>query len=296
MGTQPTRYCDKKIMHLNISQLFAVILFCLVIPFTASSGQNEQLEIIQLNNRPAEEVIPIIKPMLKPNDAITGSGYQLFLRTDAKTLGEVTRLLKVMDKAPRNLIISVRNNVDIGSESTDFNVSGNYEIGDDTQVVVGDRPPREEGTRVRINKNEREQENDTKHMVRVIEGGQAFITAGEIRPYEHRTIIRHRNGVSVYDNVDYQDITSGFYVTPRLTGNGEVSLQVKPHYRSVRDEDRGTIDVQEADTMITTKLGQWVQIGGVDTEAKSNDKGILSTSRSKSDRTSSIYVKVEVEK
>ncbi|MGI9228130.1 MAG: hypothetical protein ACR2PU_04995, partial [Gammaproteobacteria bacterium] len=70
----------------------------------------------------------------------------------------------------------------------------------------------------------------------------------------------------------------------------------KPHYRSVSDENRGTIDVQEADTMITAKLGQWIQIGGVDTEAKSKDKGILSTSRSKSDRTSSIYVKVEVEK
>lgn len=283
-------------MHLKTTQFFAVILFCLVLPVTSSSGQNDPLEIIQLNNRPAEEVIPIIKPMLKPNDAITGSGYQLFLRTDANTLSEITRLLKVMDKAPRNLIISVRNNVDIGSESTDFNVSGNYEIGDDTQVVVGDRPPREEGTRVRINKNEREQENDTKHMVRVIEGGEAFIAAGEIRPYEHRTIIRHRNGVSVYDNVDYQDITSGFYVTPRLTGNGDVSLQLKPHYRSVSDENRGTIDVQEADTMITAKLGQWIQIGGVDTEAKSKDKGILSTSRSKSDRTSSIYVKVEVEK
>ena len=201
-----------------------------------------------------------------------------------------------MDKAPKNLIITVRNNVDIGSESTDFNVSGNYEVGDDTRVIVGDRPPRQEGTRVRINKNERQQENDAEHLVRVIEGGKAFIAAGEIRPYEHRTIVRHRHGVSIYDSVDYQDVTSGFYVTPRLTGNGSVSLQVQPHYRSVSDEDSGTIDVQEADTMITAKLGQWVQIGGVDTDTKSRDKGILSTSRSESDRQSTIYVKVDVEK
>ena len=282
-------------MHINKLHFIAVLLLSFVISIAVNADQYDPLEIIQLNNRPAEEVIPIIKPMLKPNDAITGSGYQLFIRTDANTLEEVTRLLKVMDKTPKNLIISVRNNVDISSETTDFNVSGNYEIGDDTRVIVGDRPPRDEGTRVRINKNEREQENDTKHMVRVVEGGKAFIAAGEIRPYEHRTIIRHRHGVSIYDSVDYQDVTSGFYVIPRLTGDGNVSLQVQPHYRSVSDEHRGTIDVQEADTMITTKLGQWVQIGGVDTDAKSRDKGILSTSRSESDRQSNIYVKVDVE-
>ena len=282
-------------MHL-IKNLFIISLFVQVLfAATALADQNDPLQIIDLNNRPAEEMISIIKPMLKPNDAITGTGFQLFIRTDAKTLEEVKRLLSVMDKAPKNLIISVRNNVDIGSESTDFNVSGNYEIGDDSRVVIGDRPPRDEGTRVSINKSERADTNDTKHMVRVIEGGKAFITSGQIRPYEHRTIIRHRDGVSVYDNVDYQDITSGFYVTPRLTGRGLVSLQVQPHYRSINDEQRGTIDVQEAATMITANLGQWVQIGGVDTDAKSKESRILSTSRSATDRQSTIYIKVEIE-
>lgn len=277
---------------------------------SASAGQNDPLEIINLTNRPAEEMIPIIKPILKPDDAITGTGFQLFVRTDTKTFEEITRLLQVMDKAPRNLMISVRNNVDIGSETTDFNYSGNYEIGDDTRVIVGDRPPREEGTRVRINKNERARENDTQQKLRVVEGGKAFISAGELRPYQSRTILRDRYGVSVYDNVDYQDITSGFYVSPRLTGNGNVTLHVQPYFRSANDESNGgnnryrnsyyesnygSIDVQEADTTITAKLGQWVQIGGTDEAAKSKEKGILSTSRSATDRQSSIYIKVDVD-
>ena len=260
---------------------------------SANADQNDPLEIINLTNRPAEEMIPIIKPILKPNDAITGTGFQLFVRTDTKTLEEITRLLKVMDKAPQNLMISVRNNIDIGSESTDFNYSGNYEIGDDTRVIVGDRPPRKEGTRVRINKNERARENDTQQKVRVVEGGKAFISAGELRPYQSRTILRDRYGVS-----------------PRLTGNGNVTLHVQPYFRSANDESNGgnnryrgsyygsnyeSIDVQEADTVITAKLGQWVQIGGADEAAKSKDKGILSTSRSATDRQSSIYIKVDVE-
>ena len=253
------------------------------------------MQIIDLKNRPADEIIPVIKPMLKPNDAITGTGFQLFLRTDAKTLDEITRLLQVMDKAPRNLVIKVRNNLDSESKPTDFNTSGNYEIGDDVKVVVGDRPPKEEGTKVRINSNRNSTDRDTEHMIRVIEGGQAFITAGEIRPYEHRTIIRHRYGVSVYDSVDYQDVTSGFYVTPRLTGNGKVSLHVQPHYRTANDERSGSVDVQEVDTTVETNLGEWVQIGGVDTDSKSKDGGILSTSRNSSNIRSALYIKVDLE-
>ena len=282
-------------MHLNKFLYLVLIFSSSLLTVVANAGQNNPLEIIDLNNRPAEEMIPIIKPMLKPNDAITGTGYQLFVRTDAKTLAEITRLLQVMDKAPRNLIISVRNNANVDSESTDFNASGNYKIGDDTQVIVGDRPPHEEGTRIGANKNENRQDNNSKHMVRIIEGGKAFITAGKIRPYTNRTIIRHRDGVSVQDSIEYQDITSGFYVIPRLTGNGNVSLQVQPHYRSISDGRSGTIDVQESATMITAKLGQWIQIVGVDTHTKTQDKRILSRSRSTTDRQNSIYIKVDIE-
>ena len=286
-------------MHLTKSAskylwpLFLII--SLLMANTTFADQNDPLQIIDLKNRPANEIIPVIRPMLKPNDAITGTGFQLFLRTDAKTLEEVTRLLQVMDKAPRNLVIKVRNNLDSESKSTDFNTSGNYEIGDDVKVVVGDRPPKDEGTKVRINSNRNSTDRDTEHMIRVIEGGQAFIAAGEIRPYEHRTIIRHRYGVSVYDSVDYQDVTSGFYVTPRLTGNSKISLQVQPHYRTINEERSGTIDVQESDTTIEAKLGEWIQIGGIDTDAKSKDVGILSTSRNSSNIRSEIYIKVDLE-
>lgn len=279
-----------------------LFILSLLVTSTTYADQNDPLEIIDLKNRPADEIIPVIKPMLKPNDAITGTGFQIFLRTDAKTFEEVSRLLQVMDKAPRNLIIKVRNNVDAESRSTDFNTSGNYEIGDDIEVVVGDHPPHEEGTKVHINSTKNRSQNNTEHMIRVIEGGQAFITAGEIRPYEHRTIIKHRNGVSVYDSVDYQDVTSGFYVTPRLTGNDTVTLQVQPHYRTASDEYsytsdgyRGTVDVQEASTTVDAKLGEWIQIGGIDTDAKSKDSGILSTSRNSEDLQSTIFLKVELE-
>lgn len=261
---------------------------------TLFADQNDPLKIIDLKIIPAEEIIPVIKPMLKPNDAITGTGFQLFIRTDTKTLDEVIRLLHVMDKAPRNLVIKVRNNLDSESKSTVFNTSGNYEVSDDIKVVVGDSLTNEEGTKVRINNNRNSTDRDTEYMIRVTEGRQAFIAGGEIRPYEHRTIIRHRHGVSVYDSVDYQDITSGFYVTPRLTGDGKVSLQVQPHFRTINEERRDNIDIQESETTFVTELGKWVQIGGIDTDSKSKDSRVVSNSRNSSNTRNGIYIKVDL--
>ena len=286
-------------MHLIrfTSKYLYPLLFILSIGITGTciADQNDPLQIIDLKNQPADKIIPIIKPMLKPNDAITGTGFQLFLRTDDKTFEEITRLLHVMDKAPRNLVIKVRNNLDSESMSTDFNTSGNYKIGDTTKVIVGKLPSKDEGTKVRINSNRSSTDIDAEHMIRVIEGGQAFIAAGKIRPYEHRTIIRHRHGVSVYDSVDYQDVTSGFYVTPRLIGNNKVSLHVQPHYRTANQARSGTIDVQEAGTRVEANLGEWIQIGGIGIGTKSKDSAIISTSHSSNNTQSEIYLKVDLE-
>ena len=53
--------------------------------------------------------------------------------------------------------------------------------------------------------------------------------------------------------------------------------------------------MQEADTTLDARLGEWIQIGGIDTNAKSKDSGILSTSHNSSDRQSTIFIKVDLE-
>ena len=77
-------------MYLNKQAInfISLVLFTTSLMMTGNSfaDQNDPLQIIDLKNRPADEIIPVIRPMLKPNDAITGTGFQLFLRTDAKTL------------------------------------------------------------------------------------------------------------------------------------------------------------------------------------------------------------------
>jgi hypothetical protein len=69
--------------------------------------QADSITTIQLQNRPAEEIIPIIEPMLGTGDVITGRGFKLFLRSSPETLAEVKDMIDVLDITAKILQISV---------------------------------------------------------------------------------------------------------------------------------------------------------------------------------------------
>ena len=64
--------------------------------------------------------------------------------------------------------------------------------------------------------------------VRVPEGDQAFIQFGKSVPLTQRSLIVFGNTVTVQDNMQYQDVTPGFYALPRANGD-RVVVQISPH-------------------------------------------------------------------
>ena len=60
-----------------------------------------ELEIIALKHRSAEEVLPVIRPLLDQGDAASGMNYQLILRTSPRNLEQIRRLLESIDVASR---------------------------------------------------------------------------------------------------------------------------------------------------------------------------------------------------
>ena len=76
-----------------------VLLFSMV--------QADSMSTIQLQNRPAEEVIPIVKPMLEAGDAISGQGFKIFLRSSPETAARVRDMIDALDTPLRTLQVSV---------------------------------------------------------------------------------------------------------------------------------------------------------------------------------------------
>src|SRR5215204_655883 len=71
----------------------------------------DEARIVQLKHRSAAEVIPLIQPLIGPNDALTGTDYRLIIRTSEKNFTEIQKLLAQLDTARRQLRVAVKQTV-----------------------------------------------------------------------------------------------------------------------------------------------------------------------------------------
>ena len=81
------------------------LLFLIV---AASAVAQGTLEVISLRHRTAEQVIPVLRPLLEPGGVLSGQYSQLIVRTSAANLAQIRAVLDAIDQPARRLEISVR--------------------------------------------------------------------------------------------------------------------------------------------------------------------------------------------
>jgi len=111
------------------------------------------LEVISLRHRTADQVIPVLRPLLEPGGALSGQYNQLIVRTSPGNLAQIRAVLDSIDQPARRLTISVRFDNAQQAARSGFQDS---------------RAARDEQVNQRI---------------QVLEGGQAYISTGESRIY-----------------------------------------------------------------------------------------------------------------
>jgi type II secretory pathway component GspD/PulD (secretin) len=252
---------------------------------------------IQLQNRPAEEIIPIVKPLLGPGEVITASGFKLFLRASPASVEQVRDIVDALDIATKMLQISVFQ----GSERdlTTVAISGNLRIergdasvGAGVGAGVGSSGKQAAGNiaydsgnvsgDINANSSQTSKASNPVHQLRVSEGTEGFIQTGSQIAY------------SSYNNgTEYKDVTTGFYVLPRIRGHG-VTLKVRPFKNSLSNTRAGNIETQSANTTISGRLGEWLPLGGVTEQFKRSQSSIGSSSSVEGSNKSSIWIRADL--
>src|SRR3989338_1817384 len=128
-GKQAIRVADAR------KSLFCRMCMVLLLSPVAAAGE---LEIINLRHRSAEDVLPVIRPLLEKGDVASGINYQLILRTSPQNLEQVKKLLESIDVAPRRLKITVLQNADSETIARLTGVSGNIGLSREVRVAVPD--------------------------------------------------------------------------------------------------------------------------------------------------------------
>ena len=70
-------------------------------------------------------------------------------------------------------------------------------------------------------------------------------------------------------------------------------LTVSPRFAQLNQNEKNVINVQNIDTTVHGKLGEWISIGGIDRSLRASDKRNLINKKQYNEEKSSILIKVD---
>ena len=277
----------------------------LVVVLGMSATVANELEIITLKHRSAEEVLPMIRPLLDQDDVANGMDEQLILRTSPRNLAQIKQLLNSIDTAPRRLKISVMQDVDRATLARMNEVSGTVGIGSAGRISVpetgnqgGLNARLQQGSdklNARLDSGDTQTQDHKTQQLQVIEGGRAFVRVGLSVPVPQQLVIQRPWGTEVVDQTQYQDVSSGFYVSPRIQGNN-VTLEISTQNDDSIATTQGLYpsqNVQHAASTLTGRLGEWIALGGMSQKQSNQSDTPNSRSSSQVDEQRNVFIKVE---
>jgi hypothetical protein len=274
----------------NSWRTLAVLLLALL---AAPALRAESLEIIELRFRMAEDMLPILEPLVPQGAALTGTGNTLLVRADAATVQQLRDAVATLDRPPRQLLITVGQVTNAKSGGT--SVRGSATIGSgDVQVGVNRPPQASTGASATIRSGTASDALRDVASVRALEGRETYIAFGESRPFTSATV----SGGGWYPPVvtqgtEYRDVQSGFYATARINGD-RVTLEIASRQNRLTDNrSNSAVTTASAATTVIGRLGDWIPVGGTNETSDSTERGI-GTLSTRSDLTQySAWVKVE---
>ena len=285
----------------RLPRLLRLLLPCLLLP--AALGA-EEIHVITLKHRSAQEIIPVIRPLLGPNDAVSGTDYRLLVRTAEKNLREIERVLAQLDVARRNLTLTVRQGDDASRRETSQELSGEANIGHDARVRLPQRTPpddrgiviEQQGADGRLRYQAREQRataSDARTQVlRVQDGQRAFIHVGQSVPHVQRIVSLAGRQVTLAQGVEYQNVVTGFEVAPRTQGE-RVQLEITPRLSALADPATGLANFQALRTTVNVRLGEWIDLGGIQGVGEDVRRAVAESAAASGNERRSVWIKVE---
>lgn len=256
------------------------------------------IETIQLLHRPADEIVPIIKPMLAPDASITGTGNKLIIKSTPENISQIQSLLEEID-INQNLL---RVSVSMGKQSDMDKQHGSVTVevhGDKGAIELAGNDSNDNAVQgatdakakfdARIYQTEQSRHKPAVQVMSVAEGYWASISMGQSIPVGTRT--RNPDG-TVTESITYKQVMTGYQVMPRTHGD-EVTLTIRPINQVTSETTAGAIDTTAMETTVTGKLGEWLFLGGTDQEKNLSNSGITYQTRIRSTEVNQVWVKVE---
>lgn len=273
------------------------LIFFLTAP-TVLAQQN--LEVIPLNNRQAEELIPMLRPLLGSNETITGMHNQLIVRASPRKLREIKSILEKIDAELKNLRITVKQGFRSKLNKLEQGIDADIPLGEAGRVIINSADKNvggliiegEEGVlRGRLLHKKSELDEMDTQVITTLEGNPATIYFSQRVPLNEKRRVRNGSKFIELESTRFKDVRTGFIVLPHIRGD-QVVLEISPQQSRVKN---GKIETTGLNTVIKGQVGKWLELGGLSLNENEQSSGIASNNFSGRVQKRSIFVKVELQ-
>jgi len=274
----------------NIFRIYLLLLF-LAASILSSVSHADEVAVIRIKYRGAEELAPIVQSLLSPDGhlSVDTRVNSLVIVDNPAAIRRVYDYLNRFDLPIERLRIRVRFYEQHSAAQRSASIDGSAS-GKDWRITT-DRENKD-GIEVNLENRKRNQISVSEYFVMTSSGSPAYIATGKEIPYRQTwgyRLGRHRKQTGP---VIYKQIETGFEVTPRIVGD-QVNLQIIPRVTHDNTTD-GVIRFHGAQTNLMVPLGQWVEIGGSVGQQNEIVSEILS--RRRGDKMISLTMALMVEK
>ena len=223
-----------------------------------------EFRMITLQYRFAQDVLPVIAPMVEPEGKVSALDNHLMITATPEQMAAIEAVLARLDVARRTWRITVSQDGALDSETLAAGAQGHVRIGD-ASIGIGEqgRPGRSPGgdgdVTVDLDQHLRRQNAQLVQFLSVADGEQAYIRVGQSVPYAQQwRMLTQRHGLARHAT-QFHEISTGFVVRPRAIG-AQVELQIAP--RIAEQGAGGVVDFQALQTTVQVSPGQWFDLGG----------------------------------
>ncbi len=255
-------------------------------PLLAQQG----LEVLSLQHRSVEEVLPVLRPLVEPGGSLSGMNNQLFLRASERNRAEIRKALAAMDVPARRLVIRVATDLSQTEQYRGGRVQGS--LGNDRVRIGNADTGGSNQVRAQVYDSRSATAGGGTQMVQTVDGGRAYIQVGTSLAVPMRQVVLGPGGAVVSETVEYRDVGRGFYAEPRVRGD-RVSVDISQQSDAPGRRGDASIQVQRLSTTVSGRLGEWLQLGGTGQDASSRRQGTLSLSTSEVRESRGIWLMVE---
>jgi type II secretory pathway component GspD/PulD (secretin) len=277
---------------------------------SSACADSRTLVTIPLRHQLPSQVLPVIQPLLASGSTAAEFNNQLVLNATDEEVAKVRKLLAVIDRQPRELLITVLTPGSSTSRNRGVSVDGS--VGSENVRIGNGNGGVGNGDELRIGvENATSNESRTQQQqVRAVEGMPAQISIGVTTPVTSSYTLANGQRVT---SQEYYPVNQGVNVVARVV-DGRVILDIDQQNDRLADQssiqgggvpgvpsgyprrtyDAPTIRTQSISTQVSGRIGEWIPLGGIDQSSNADSSGLGGASRSSRSEVNAVMIKVDV--